>query len=121
LGGPGETPATLAETLSNIDKLDRTVVFFFCGMRIYPHTALYRLAIDEKMISPAQDLLEHKIIDGIIDEPIGGAHRNPLAVMDEAGDTIEDAIKSMSNMDAAELKRQRQDKFLAMGRVEGTA
>jgi len=58
LGGPGETPATLTETLSNIDKLDRTVVFFFCGMRIYPHTALYRLAIEEKMISPDQDLLE---------------------------------------------------------------
>jgi len=58
LGGPGETPATLAETLSNIDKLDRTVVFFFCGMRIYPHTALYRLAIEETMISPEQDLLE---------------------------------------------------------------
>jgi len=69
----------------------------------------------------AQDLLEHKIIDGIIAEPIGGAHRNPLAVMDETGDVIEDALKSMSNMGAAELKRQRQDKFLAMGRVEGTA
>jgi len=58
LGGPGETPATLAETLSNIDKLTRTVVFFFCGMRIYPHTALYRLAIEKKMISAEQDLLE---------------------------------------------------------------
>ena len=58
LGGPGETDATLAETLSNIDKLNRTVVFFFCGMRIYPHTALYRLAIEENMISPDQNLLE---------------------------------------------------------------
>ena len=58
LGGPGETPATLAETLSNIDKLRNTVVFFFCGMRIYPHTALYRLAVAQGVISPAQDLLE---------------------------------------------------------------
>jgi radical SAM superfamily enzyme YgiQ (UPF0313 family) len=58
LGGPGETEATLAETLSNIDKLNRTVVFFFCGMRIYPHTALYRLAIEQGKILPAQDLLE---------------------------------------------------------------
>ena len=57
-GGPGETPATLAETLSNIDKLRNTVVFFFCGMRIYPHTALYRLAVAQGVISPAQDLLE---------------------------------------------------------------
>jgi len=58
LGGPGETAATLAETLSNIDKLRNTVVFFFCGMRIYPHTALYRLAVAEGMISEGQDLLE---------------------------------------------------------------
>jgi len=58
LGGPGETFATLAETLSNIDKLSHTVVFFFCGMRIYPHTALYHLAIEKKLISAQQDLLE---------------------------------------------------------------
>lgn len=58
LGGPGETLATLVETLSNIDKLSRTVVFFFCGMRIYPHTALYHLAIEKKLISAEQDLLE---------------------------------------------------------------
>lgn len=58
LGGPGETTETLAETLSNIDKLRYTVVFFFCGMRIYPHTALYRLAVENNMIAPEQDLLE---------------------------------------------------------------
>ena len=58
LGGPGETAATLAETLSNIDKLPRTVVFFFCGMRIYPHTALYRLAVANQSITPEQNLLE---------------------------------------------------------------
>jgi len=69
----------------------------------------------------AQDLLEHKIIDGIIDEPVGGAHRGPGSVMDEAGDVIEDALKELSGLNAAELRRQRQDKFLAMGRIEGTA
>jgi len=58
LGGPGETTETLAETLSNIDKLRHTVVFFFCGMRIYPHTALYRLAVENNMVAPEQDLLE---------------------------------------------------------------
>jgi radical SAM superfamily enzyme YgiQ (UPF0313 family) len=58
LGGPGETAATLAETLSNIDKLRNTVVFFFCGMRIYPHTALYRLAVAQGVIAPDADLLK---------------------------------------------------------------
>jgi len=57
LGGPGESPATLEETLANVDKLKRCVVFFFCGMRIYPHTALYRLALETGQVAPGQDLL----------------------------------------------------------------
>jgi radical SAM superfamily enzyme YgiQ (UPF0313 family) len=58
LGGPGEDAGTLAETLSNIDKLKKTVLFLFCGMRIYPHTALYDRALAEGVISPAEDLLQ---------------------------------------------------------------
>jgi radical SAM superfamily enzyme YgiQ (UPF0313 family) len=58
LGGPGEDAATLAETLSNIDKLKKTVLFLFCGMRIYPHTALYDRALAEGVISPTEDLLQ---------------------------------------------------------------
>jgi len=69
----------------------------------------------------AQDLLELKIIDGIVDEPIGGAHRAPGHVMDEAGDVIEEALKELSDLSPDELRRQRQDKFLAMGRIEGSA
>ncbi len=69
----------------------------------------------------AQDLIDLKVIDGIIDEPIGGAHRSPATVMDETGDTIEDALRALSNLSPDELRRQRQDKFLAIGRVEGVA
>jgi len=58
LGGPGETPDTLDQTLSNIDKLDRSVLFFFCGMRIYPHTELYDIAVKEGRISSDRNLLE---------------------------------------------------------------
>jgi radical SAM superfamily enzyme YgiQ (UPF0313 family) len=58
LGGPGEDAQTLATTLSNIDKLKKTVLFLFCGMRIYPHTALYDRAIAEGLISPTEDLLQ---------------------------------------------------------------
>jgi len=57
LGGPGEDAGTLSETLSNIDKLKKTVLFLFCGMRIYPHTALYHRALAEGVISPTEDLL----------------------------------------------------------------
>ena len=58
LGGPGEDPESLNETLTNIDKLKKTVLFFFCGIRIYPHTALYDIALESGQISASQDLLE---------------------------------------------------------------
>ncbi|MBT8350793.1 MAG: radical SAM protein [Deltaproteobacteria bacterium] len=58
LGGPGENNDTLKETLSNIDKLDKTVLFFFCGLRIYPYTALYDTALSEGQISKDDDLLK---------------------------------------------------------------
>ncbi|MBT8375069.1 MAG: radical SAM protein [Deltaproteobacteria bacterium] len=58
LGGPGENTDTLKETLSNIDKLDKTVLFFFCGLRIYPYTALYDTALSEGQISKDDDLLK---------------------------------------------------------------
>lgn len=58
LGGPGETKDTLNETLSNVDKLKKTVLFFFCGMRIYPHTALYEIALEEGQISHSESIVE---------------------------------------------------------------
>jgi len=58
LGGPGENEATLLETLKGIDRLEKAVFFFFCGIRIYPHTALYETALREGQITPMQNLLD---------------------------------------------------------------
>ncbi|MDP2645205.1 MAG: lipid biosynthesis B12-binding/radical SAM protein [Desulfobacterales bacterium] len=58
LGGPGENTDTLNETLSGIDDLNRAALFFFCGMRIYPYTALYDIAVKEGQVSKNQNLLE---------------------------------------------------------------
>lgn len=57
LGGPGESAKTLDETLIAINALKKTVLFFFTGIRIYPHTALYDIAINEGKISADTDLL----------------------------------------------------------------
>ena len=57
LGGPGENRDTLDETLSNVDKLHRSVLFFFGGMRIYPHTPLYKLALSERQVAPKDKML----------------------------------------------------------------
>jgi acetyl-CoA carboxylase carboxyl transferase subunit alpha len=66
----------------------------------------------------AQDLLELKVIDGIIEEPMGGAHRAPNQAIDAAGDAIERALKELSAYSPEDLKRARREKFLQIGRLE---
>ena len=58
MGGPGENSDTLEETLSGIHNLNKSVFFFFCGMRIYPYTKLYDIAVKEGQITRSQSILE---------------------------------------------------------------
>ncbi len=64
----------------------------------------------------AQDLLGLKLIDGIIAEPAGGAHRHKDEVIRSVGDTVEAALRQLATLDAETLKRQRAERFLNMGR-----
>ena len=64
----------------------------------------------------AQDLLDLKIIDGIVPEPLGGAHRDRDAVMAEADVYLGKAMKALAGHDGATLRRMRREKFLAIGR-----
>ncbi len=57
-GGPGENKSTLMESLANTEKLAKTVFFVFCGMRIFPHTELYEIAVKEGQIPDSRSLLE---------------------------------------------------------------
>ena len=64
----------------------------------------------------AQDLLKFGIIDTIVSEPIGGAHRDPEAAVAATGRAISDALKSMQNMSPDQIREARAEKFLAIGR-----
>lgn len=57
LGGPGESKETLQTTLTGIDQLEKAVFFFFCGVRIYPHTALYDVALKEGQVAEGENIL----------------------------------------------------------------
>ncbi len=57
-GGPGETEVTLNESFVNSQRLKKTIVFPFVGMRLYPNTTLYKRALDENIITPDTNLLE---------------------------------------------------------------
>jgi radical SAM superfamily enzyme YgiQ (UPF0313 family) len=58
LGGPGENRQTIKETLAGVGNLEKSALFFFCGMRIYPDTALYDIAIEEGQIAEGRSILD---------------------------------------------------------------
>ena len=64
----------------------------------------------------AQDLLKFKIVDGIVKEPVGGAHRNAAQVMSAAGDVVATALADLAKLSPDQLRDQRGEKFLAIGR-----
>ena len=64
----------------------------------------------------AQDLLKFGIIDAIVPEPVGGAHRDPEAAVEATGRAVAAALDQLSNMSREELRDARAQKFLAMGR-----
>jgi acetyl-CoA carboxylase carboxyl transferase subunit alpha len=64
----------------------------------------------------AQDLADLKVIDGIVPEPTGGAHRAPLEAIDAVADQIAAGLKEMDGLSGDEILRQRRAKFLGMGR-----
>jgi len=63
----------------------------------------------------AQDLIELKIIDEIIPEPLGGSHRDPKAAMASLGDAIKRALDDLSDFPPEKLRDLRRKKFLNMG------
>ncbi len=64
----------------------------------------------------AQDLYSMKLIDGIIEEPLGGAHRHKEDAIHTVGRTIEKALKDLTPWSAKDLIQKRREKFLAYGR-----
>jgi acetyl-CoA carboxylase carboxyl transferase subunit alpha len=69
----------------------------------------------------AQDLLELKVIDKIIPEPVGGAHREPATAIASVGAAIAEALDELSPLSPKDLRDQRRERFMAIGRFEAQA
>ena len=72
----------------------------------------------EAMKLTAQDLLELGVVDEVIPEPVGAAHRFPGSVISALGDAVEGVLDELMELDPAALCRQRHEKFLTMGAAE---
>ena len=64
----------------------------------------------------AQDCLNLKVIDAIVPEPVGGAHRAPEEAILNVGEQIARAIAEMDRVPGEQLRKERREKYLAMGR-----
>jgi acetyl-CoA carboxylase carboxyl transferase subunit alpha len=64
----------------------------------------------------AQDLLRFGIIDHIVEEPIGGAHRDPARTIATTGAALAEAFEGLRGFDREAVRRQRRQKFLGIGR-----
>jgi acetyl-CoA carboxylase carboxyl transferase subunit alpha len=67
----------------------------------------------------AQDLLRFGVVDTIVPEPTGGAHRDQAAALAASGDAIAQALDGLKGLDRAAVVRLRWDKFTAIGRTLG--
>jgi acetyl-CoA carboxylase carboxyl transferase subunit alpha len=63
----------------------------------------------------AEDLLRLGVVDRVVREPLGGAHRLPQAAIAALGEALDEALQSLFNIDGVRLRAQRREKFLAMG------
>jgi len=67
----------------------------------------------------AKDLLELRVIDEIIPEPLGGAHRDRNLILSNVRDSISKNLNIFQEMSAEEILDQRKNKFLKIGRSKG--
>ena len=75
-------------------------------------------AADALNLTP-NNMLEQKIIDGIIPEPLGGAHSDEQQMFDILRKHLTETIEELNKLSGKELSKMRQDKFLNMGVYKG--
>lgn len=90
-----------------------------CASILYRDAGKARDAAEAMKIT-AKDLKKLRVIDTIVKEPVGGAHRDPERAMAAAGKAIDQALTELKGLKPNELIRQRRDRFYDIGR-EGLA
>lgn len=83
-----------------------------CASILYRNSEMAQTAAEALKLT-AQDLLKFKIVDGIIEEPIGGAHKNPEKTIKAVGEKIKNALLTLNHI--SDLSAHRKARFAQFG------
>ncbi|MFC0588990.1 acetyl-CoA carboxylase carboxyltransferase subunit alpha [Novosphingobium aquiterrae] len=116
-GSGGAVALASAERVLMLEHAVYSVISPEAGASILWRTADKAQEMAEAMKTTAQDLLALGVIDRIIKEPVGGAHRNPEAAALDVGKAIGEELDKLSRMKPVELRTMREERFLKIGQV----
>ncbi len=115
IGEGGSGGAVAIATTNKVLMLEHSVYSVIspegCASILWKDTKYAKEAAEAMKIT-AQDLKELNIIDSIISEPIGGAHRNSIQTIKNVNNAIKINLKNIINLSTDELLRSRKDKYL---------
>jgi acetyl-CoA carboxylase carboxyl transferase subunit alpha len=89
-----------------------------CASILWRDASMTNTAADALKIT-GQDLLKFNIVDGIVKEPLGGAHTNYEEIGVELKKSIAESLAELSKLSAKQLREQRYNKYRKLGVVEG--
>ncbi|KTQ95729.1 acetyl-CoA carboxylase subunit alpha [Aureimonas ureilytica] len=115
-GSGGAIAIAAANRVLMLEHAIYSVISPEAGASILWRDAARAKDVAQAMKITAQDLKGFGVIDEIVPEPLGGAHRDKDAAIDMAAERVEAALTELSQLDGAALRRDRREKFLAIGR-----
>lgn len=114
-GSGGAVALASAERVLMLEHAVYSVISPECCASILWRTAEKAADAAEAMKVTAQDLLALKVIDRIVTEPVGGAHRDPQAACKALGKAIGEELAKLAKLDPRQRIAQREERFLAIG------
>ena len=114
-GSGGAVALASAERVLMLEHAVYSVISPEAGASILWRTSDKAQEMAEAMKTTAQDLLALKVIDRIVPEPVGGAHRDPAATATALSTAIDEELDALAGKSAADLQSQRAQRFLRIG------
>ena len=116
-GSGGAVAIATANTLLMLEHAIYSVASPEAAASILWRDSAKRIDAATNMKITAQDLERLKIIDGIIPEPLGGAHRDRAGIIQRTGDRVAQVLSGFETMKPDEIRQHRHDKFMQIGRA----